>query len=1225
MRDEGELRAIDGLLRELAREKDDAIRRILNRTRPSRWGKALRVLAASILLAAAGILFARPWSGRSIVEVVSGEVRREEGRLVTDSGRPAELRLAGGGRVFMNGDTALAVRSPENIRLDRGEAEFRVARQGGRPFVVSTEFGEIRVPGTRFTAAVVRDGEKASLRVTVEEGAVEVVNARGRVRAAAGENVVVFQDRAPGKKKRLYLDPIDVEPARLSSDPEVRVDYDIAYVRAPRKGDRRNSVWAEIAHPGYMDAGADLMLLHPDGSEEVLVEGGKGSVLDPFVSFDGEWIYYSKIHDLTGAGSFAPPKSGADIFRIHVKTRKIVRLTRQEFTPNTGAAPWAKGFRSREEGKTWFPYGVLNLGPCPLPGGRVMFVSNRDGFRPPKHSWPALQLFVMDDDGKNVEKIGHLNIGMALHPVALKDGRVMWSSLESQGVRSSILWGLWSIRPDGTQWGPIVSAFDTSGVGAPNAFHFQTQLSDGSLVVEEYYNANNSGFGAYVKLPPGAPRGASAFGPGYRGDPRNPALRFGRHYNGWPKLYRLPFSPYGIESLTRFANNGEGSADPSRLGKKDTARVGKVTHPSGAPDNHLLTVWSPGPVNHQNGLKTPTPDAGIYLIKSGRPVDEPGQMLLVKNDPKVNEQWPRAVVPYRRIYGVDEPRRLPALRNDGSISRHLPEGTPFGLVGTSSFYKRESYPNGVVPVGSVTASFAGGRDHNGYRDLDPFNTSENGKFVNWMNQGADAGRYDNADIHAVRILAMEPTTDRPRGAKHGRRFWSHAMERLRILGELPLRKFPDGRQPVDPDGNPDTSFLAKIPADTAFTFQTLDKDGMVLNMAQTWHQVRPGEMRVDCGGCHAHSQKPTLFEDSAASKPEYEIFDLTKRAPLLTTKERDESGRQWDARRETGLRFADAPVKSVEYFRDVRPILDRSCVACHTKKSKKPAGNLVLDADDEKIRIGHGPELPGTYTRLAADQKAQFGHKPVNNRYGATTWRHLQASRYVRKLQSRRSLLVWKIYGRRTDGWSNDDFPTETVPGDPSTLELRGEPVPVTARTLNTADLDYTGSVMPPPEAVAGTYEAPDGGTIKVEPLTDEDRKTIVRWIDLGCPIDLDFDPANPSARGFGWMLDDNRPILTLTYPLAGENPPVDRFVVGMHDYYTGLAPASFRVVADFEVDGRPAGENLAPLFAPAGDGVRVLKLETPVRRLGKGVLTVSVRDREGNLTRIERTFSVRP
>src|SRR5438876_7072547 len=99
--------------------------------------------------------------------------------------------------------------------------------------------------------------------------------------------------------------------------------------------------------------------------------------------------------------------------------------------------------------------------------------------------------------------------------------------------------------------------------------------------------------------------------------------------------------------------------------------------------------------------------------------------------------------------------------------------------------------------------------------------------LNWHNQGADAGLYENADIHAVRILAMEPTTDR-KGANSGRRYYNHAGERLRVLGEIPLRKFDkDGKESNDSDGNPDTSFLAKIPADVGFTFQTLDRRGMV--------------------------------------------------------------------------------------------------------------------------------------------------------------------------------------------------------------------------------------------------------------------------------------------------------------------------------------------------------------------------------------------------------------
>src|SRR5262249_49987836 len=156
----------------------------------------------------------------------------------------------------------------------------------------------------------------------------------------------------------------------------------------------------------------------------------------------------------------------------------------------------------QENGKTYYSYGVFNMGPCPLPGGRIAFTSNREGLKPSK-GYPAiaLQLFVMDDrdtdvDAQaqyptNIEKIGHFNLAGALHPVVLKDGRIMFSTLESQGLRSDILWGVWTIHPDGTNWAPLVSAFDPGG--APNGFHFQTQITDGSLVIEEYYNQNNSG------------------------------------------------------------------------------------------------------------------------------------------------------------------------------------------------------------------------------------------------------------------------------------------------------------------------------------------------------------------------------------------------------------------------------------------------------------------------------------------------------------------------------------------------------------------------------------------------------------------------------------------------------------------------------------------------------------------------------------------------------------
>src|SRR5262249_40631526 len=157
---------------------------------------------------------------------------------------------------------------------------------------------------------------------------------------------------------------------------------------------------------------------------------------------------------------------GADVYKVHVKTRKTVRLTRQEWTPNA-------------EGKTALRGAVYNMHPCPLPGGRVAFVSDRDGFKAPRLAHTALQLFVMDDDGNNVEKIGYLNVGQALHPVVLKDGRIIFSSLEVQGKHNTG-WGILGIHPDGTSWDPVVSALSLGG--APIPFHFQTQLSDESIV-----------------------------------------------------------------------------------------------------------------------------------------------------------------------------------------------------------------------------------------------------------------------------------------------------------------------------------------------------------------------------------------------------------------------------------------------------------------------------------------------------------------------------------------------------------------------------------------------------------------------------------------------------------------------------------------------------------------------------------------------------------------------
>ena len=202
-------------------------------------------------------------------------------------------------------------------------------------------------------------------------------------------------------------------------------------------------------------------------------------------------------------------------------------------------------------------------------------------------------------------------------------------------------------------------------------------------------------------------------------------------------------------------------------------------------------------------------------------------------------------------------------------------------------------------------------------------------------------------------------------------------------------------------------------------------------------------------------------------------------------------------------------------------------------------------------------------------------------------------------------------------------FPAKRVPGDPNSMQLKGKPVADTPQNRNRADLDYNGRPMPPPEAVAGNYTTPDGKKIKVEPLSDEDRRTIVRWIDLGCPIDLDYDPAHPDRLGYGWMCDDNRPVLTVTYPERTDNDSLSRILVGMSDYGSGLALDSFQVRADFPIDDAAAGEDVSKRFVNAAPGVWELRLSKPIDKLSRGTLTVSVKDRAGNLSRVERTFSI--
>jgi len=357
-------------------------------------------------------------------------------------------------------------------------------------------------------------------------------------------------------------------------------------------------------------------------------------------------------------------------------------------------------------------------------------------------------------------------------------------------------------------------------------------------------------------------------------------------------------------------------------------------------------------------------------------------------------------------------------------------------------------------------------------------------------------------------------------------------------------------------------------------------------MSQTWHQLRPGEARYDCGGCHGHAEEPLDFFLTAASKEDYQIPDLTTLTPIIT---KDETG-------EASLRTEPLRAVDVEFHRDIKPILDRSCVSCHSKDNPEPAAQLVLD--DDEITNGYN----GTFRRLADDSRAEHGIKPII-RNG--TWRQTNASRYVRKFQARRSLLIWKIFGRRLDGWTNEDFPTESVPGDASTLPE--------GASANEADIDFTGTIMPPPDADPTLHP----------PLTEDEKIMFARWVDLGCPTDSQREGV---AQDLGWFADELRPTLSVSLPKIGRDlEPLTQIRLGMFDYYSGLDRSSLSVRGNFELDGHAAGTELAALFTETGNHVWSYSLASPIDSLNQAILTVTIKDSSGNLTEVKREFSIGP
>lgn len=925
-----------------------------------------------------------------------------------------------------------------------------------------------------------------------------------------------------------------------------------------------NDLWLDASNNIYQQPGCDLVLHHSAptynklpaghaGREEVLVNCDESNaakaictIADPNVSFDGRSVIYTKFTDtrqfvtaegFTGDGGTGPNRHSQSFMRLFpngdgpggefgqriptsLKAFNAPALiyrydlqTRKESLVSRAAVHFAGRAHPGKSSEWRSNIPVMDTGPFFMSDGRIGFTSNRaSGFY-------QFQLFAMNQDGSSLELVGHRAMGQQLHPATLKDGRVVYTSQDVMLQRAmNNNYSLFTINPDGSN--PFILAGKQDSTAF--TYHYVTQLSDGDVVVALYYNHNNGGMGALLRFPIDPP-GADFMH--LEGSPDNAVPYVKKAWRSGIGL--IPFARVGQFGLTPQARSGDAQAVPydssadywrHPTGGRSVSMSGKYSHPSAAPNNDLLVTYTIGGSSQMehpalrertSALQMIGKDGGIWLLpleerseRSIQHIADDGRIIV--DFPQYHEIMARPVVPYSRIYSIPKPGvdsignatpQVQVTDNSGINDPRLPAGAPWGLSGASSLYDRET------------------RSLNGM----PWNMRDGGglmsgrTYLNLTANGADLAIFENKEIYGVRVLLPLPPI--PNNYSGGVEQWAGIQKHhTRVLGEFPVRK-ADGT--LDMQGNPDTSFMLRLPADTPFLFQTLDKRGMALDIETTSRSVARGEQQL-CVGCHVHTREGMDPFQSRAKRDTNVFGDFTgKSAPLFAG---------LDAQGKPQVRLAKdiyASLKgvnarrsfAVDWKNGIGQLMEKRCASCHGEgKPAQLLTGLRLDGDERSYALittnqykREDGEVINAKTRPGNGLQDVLINAPGTDRITPRS-SCCTPSRWMSLNSARSSMLVWALYGERMDG------------RDPATgLPPLGSGVPV----------DNLGRESPE------IWPLVDKHAAYVKDMSEDEKRLIARWIDIGAPkLNVHDDLA--------------RPVLTVTPVASGGT--VNTVLVGVWD-----------------------------------------------------------------------------
>ncbi len=226
----------------------------------------------------------------------------------------------------------------------------------------------------------------------------------------------------------------------------------------------------------------------------------------------------------------------------------------------------------------------------------------------------------------------------------------------------------------------------------------------------------------------------------------------------------------------------------------------------------------------------------------------------------------------------------------------------------------------------------------------------------------------------------------------------------RILGETRIK--------------PDGSFNVQLPANTPVQLQTVDENGLALRTCG-WIWTRNREPR-GCIGCHEDGERT----------PVNSLVDAMMQPSVALT-------------------LPPPRRRTVDFRRDVMPIIERKCVPCHGPTDAKPRLN-------GPVELVSGSPVTGSPVS-ATPKTAPFNRAYVSLLAGRTEGKDQRRWQYVDPGQARTSPLIWHVFGRNT-----------ARPWDGEVAQSKAKPIPASS----------------------------------VPALSELERRTLIEWIDMGAAWD---------------------------------------------------------------------------------------------------------------------------